>query len=659
MTTETLDTPAEQERADDGGQQPPNRRRSLWARMNEPMGPRRRRAVLGGIALLLVIAVGANIWLGRAAGMETRELSTQLSDLPALLEADGVQRAAIDEDNGELLVWAEGDARELALDMARVYAAANELDDDHLTEELLDDAHVAASIVYPPAYTSALTERLLDQGITLGAMPPSEPWVLLDASVRIVPALMIVALLAWYISSSGRPGGRSKNGPVEVPDVGFDQVAGVDEAVAELRQLVDYLHDPAPFQIAGARAPKGVLLEGPPGTGKTLLARAVAGEAGVAFFAVSGSDFVETFAGLGPRRVRDLFARARKAKQAVVFIDEIDAIGRSRSSGDGSSATSERENTLNALLVEMNGFKDSAIIVLAATNRSDMLDAALTRPGRFDRKVTVPAPDAAGRRDILAVHAADKQLDESVDLRLLAKRTPGMTGADLENLLNTAALEAATNARSVLSADDVEQALQTVALGRARTSAVVADEDRTITAWHEAGHTIAALLLDAAQDPVTVTIVPRGPSGGTTWMSGSDRQFVTRRQALAQLTVQLSGRAAEELLLDGDYTQGASGDLKAATDQALMMVTTYGMGGTLSSLSAERYQAGGSSGAVDQAVESLLSDALGDARALLARFRGELEQLVGWLLEDETVAADRLEQLREQAQAQRPAAPAA
>ena len=351
ITTEILDTPAEQERPD--GQQRPNNRRSLWAGMNEPMGPRWRKAVLGGIALLLVVAVGANIWLGRAAGLETRELSTQLSDLPARLEADGVQRAAIDEDNGGLLVWAEGDARELVLDMARVYAVANELDDDHLTEEMLDDAHAAASIVYPPAYTSV------------------------------------------------------------------------------------------------ARAPKGVLLEGPPGTGKTLLARAVAGEAGVAFCAVSGSDFVETLAGLGPRRVRDLFARAREAKQAVVFLDEIDAIGRSRSSGDGSSATSEREDTLSALLVEMNGFKDSAIIVLAATNRSDMLDAALTRPGRFDRKVTVPAPDAAGRRDILAVHAADKQLDESVDLRLLAKRTPGMTGADLENLLNTAALEAATNTRQV------------------------------------------------------------------------------------------------------------------------------------------------------------------------------------------------------------------
>jgi cell division protease FtsH len=471
--------------------------------------------------------------------------------------------------------------------------------------------------------------------------------------------LLILALLVWYLSSTGRPGGRSRYGPVEVPDTGFDQVAGVDEAVAELRQLVDYLHDPHRFQIAGARAPKGVLLEGPPGTGKTLLARAVAGEAGVAFFAVSGSDFVETFAGLGARRVRDLFARARKAKQAVVFIDEIDAIGRSRSTGDGSSATSERENTLNALLVEMNGFEDSAIIVLAATNRSDMLDAALTRPGRFDRKVTVPAPDAAGRRDILAVHAADKQFDATVDLVLLARRTPGMTGAELENLLNTAALEAAAHARSVITADDVEQALQTVALGRARTSAVVADEDRTITAWHEAGHTIAALMLDAAQDPVTVTIVPRGPSGGTTWMSGSDRQFLTRRQALAQLTVKLAGRAAEELLLDGDYTQGAAGDLQAATDQALTMVTSYGMGGTLSSLSAERYQAGGSSGAVDQAVEALLGDALSDARVLLERFRGELEQLVGWLLEDETVAADRLEHLRRQAHAQRLTEPAA
>lgn len=659
MTTETLDTPAERDADVDDGQERPHGRRSLWARMNEPMGPRRRKAVLGGIALLLVVAVGANIWLGRGSGTDTVLLPTRLSDLPELLDADGVQRAGIDEDNGLVFVWVEGDARELVLDLARASADDNDRDDRGLTDAVLDEERIAASIAYPPAYTPTLTERLLEQGITLGAMPRTRPSILLDAGLRIVPALLIVALLVWYISSSGRPGGRSKNGPVEVPDIGFDQVAGVDEAVAELRQVVDYLHDPQRLRIAGARAPKGVLLEGPPGTGKTLLARAVAGEAGVAFFAVSGSDFVETFAGLGPRRVRDLFARARKARQAVVFIDEIDAIGRSRSSGDGSAATSERENTLNALLVEMNGFEDSAIIVLAATNRSDVLDAALTRPGRFDRKVTVPAPDAAGRRDILAVHAVDKQLDDTVDLGLLSKRTPGMTGADLENLLNTAALEAAAHARSVIRADDVEQALQIVALGRARTSAVVADEDRIITTWHEAGHTIAALMLDAAQDPVTVTIVPRGPSGGTTWMAGSDRQYLTRRQALAQLTVKLAGRAAEELLLDGDYTQGAAGDLKAATDQALTMVTTYGMGGTLSSLSAERYQAGGSSGAVDQAVEALLSDALGDARVLLEQFRDELEQLVGWLLEDETVASDRLEQLRELAHARRLTTPVA
>ena len=229
-----------------------------------------------------------------------------------------MQRAAIDEDNGEVLVWVDGAARALVLDLARTHAADKELDGSDLTDEVLDEEHVAAAIFYPPGYTPALTDRLLDQGITLGAMPRTEPWLPLDAGLRIVPALLILALLVWYVSSSGRPGGRSKHGPVEVPDIGFDQVAGVDEAVTELRQLVDYLHDPARFQIAGARAPKGVLLEGPPGTGKTLLARAVAGEAGI-----------------GSRRVRDLFARARKARQAVVFIDEIDAIGRSRSSGDG------------------------------------------------------------------------------------------------------------------------------------------------------------------------------------------------------------------------------------------------------------------------------------------------------------------------------------
>ena len=451
-----------------------------------------------------------------------------------------------------------------------------------VTLTLTDGSELVAG--YPYTYGGTLTDRLVDAGSSVATAPlsPSNPLVR-----GLVPLLVMVALLVallWLVRSGGLGGVRRMKGRRgrqvgDVPTARFADVAGSDEAVSEMRELVEFLRDGERFTRVGARPPRGALLVGPPGTGKTLLARAVAGEAGVPFFPLAGSDFVETFAGVGARRVRDLFDRAREADGGIIFIDEIDAIGRARSDGPGhSGADTERENTLISMLNEMDGFDaDHRIIVLAATNRADVLDPALTRPGRLDRQVQVPAPDRRGRTEILTVHARNRPMAPDVDLVSVARRTPGMSGAELAQVLNEACMEAARRGLDLVDAGCVDAAVATVALGRARTSALVTDFDRRITAWHEAGHTVAALLLDAADDPVQVSIVPRGPAGGVTWMSGSDDTFLTRARALADLRVSMGGRVAEEMLLDGGCTQGAHGDLHAASQRALAMVTKYGM----------------------------------------------------------------------------------
>ncbi len=364
--------------------------------------------------------------------------------------------------------------------------------------------------------------------------------------------------------------------PAPRPETRFSDVAGCEEAVADLREMVEYLKSPYRFTRLGAQPPRGALLTGPPGTGKTLLARAVAGEAEVAFISAAGSDFVEKFVGVGAKRIRDLFARARKEPGAIVFVDEIDAIGRRRSSESMNNA--EAENTLIALLNELDGFRDRGnVIVLAATNRPDILDPAITRAGRLDRRVVVPIPDARGRQQILAVHSDGKPIDSSVDLRSVARRTPGFSGAQLAAIVNEACMTAARRDLSVVTQECFDAAVETVAMGRPRTSALVTEHDRRITAWHEAGHTVAAFLIPEAQDPVSVSIIPRGPAGGVTWMSGSDDAFLSRRTAHAQLVVAMAGRVGEELLLHGEYTQGAADDLHTATMTATAMVTQYGM----------------------------------------------------------------------------------
>ena len=435
----------------------------------------------------------------------------------------------------------------------------------------------------------------------------------------------------------GLPVGGEHGAP---PSTRFTDIAGVDEAVEELTEMVERLKNPERWEKWHIPPPKGALLYGPPGTGKTLLAKAVAGEAGVPFYAVSGSDFVEMYVGVGASRVRELFQNAKKEKNgAIIFIDEIDAVGRSR--GGAGVDNVEHENSLNALLVELDGFTGrSNIVVLAATNRPELIDAALTRPGRLDRKVSVGLPDRAGRERILGVHMEGKPFSPKVDVGVIAGRTPGLSGADLSQIVHEACLNASRRDAEVVSAEDADHAVATVVMGKARYSAVVTPRDRTITAWHEAGHTVASMMLADADDPVSVTIVPRGPAGGFTWMSAEDRQYMTVSQMYARIIVAMAGRAAEEFLLDGEFTTGPSGDYSTATKVAYHMVAVYGMTGEglisygdgtdMSSLFA-------ANSGIRDTVNNVLAAALNDARTIVKEHTPLLEDVVEGLLTNDTL----------------------
>jgi cell division protease FtsH len=526
-------------------------------------------------------------------------------------------------------------------------------DDDALVRLTLADATVVEAS-YPAAYSDELTQTLVDSGAAVRAEPGGRS-LGSDIALRALPLLVILAVL-FFVLRTVNPGGMMRAhrhralAAGEIPTDTFEDVAGVDEAVDQLREMVQFLRDPARFEALGATRPRGALLVGPPGTGKTLLARAVAGEAEVPFFALAGSDFVETYVGTGARRVRDLFAQARKVERAIVFIDEIDAVGRTRSDGPTNGGEGERENTLVALLNEMDGFTGSQIIVLAATNRPDTLDPALIRPGRLDRRIEVPNPDRRGRTLILLVHAAGRPIGD-VDLVQIARQTPGMSGADLAQVVNEACMEAARRERVTVDDECFQAAVATVAMGRARTSALVTDFDREVTAWHEAGHTLAAVLLPDADDPVSVTIVPRGPAGGATQMGGNDDVFLPRAKALARLTVSLAGRAAEERLLGGEHTQGATGDLQSATRLATAMVTEYGMTDFgFAQLDADTLRVGGQVAAQAHThVAQLLADAHQRATDLLASNAGALEALATALLAEETLSGAAVRELVEHA----------
>ena len=491
----------------------------------------------------------------------------------------------------------------------------------------------------------------------------------------ILPLLVAggVLLLAWTFIMARMNGAGAGNPMAQfgkartvlgVPDnrkVTFEDVAGADEEKQELEEVVDFLRDPAKYTAMGARIPHGLLLVGPPGTGKTLLARATAGEAGVQFLSISGSDFVEMYVGVGASRVRDLFEQAKKLAPAIIFIDEIDAVGRKRGSGMG-GGHDEREQTLNQLLVEMDGFGTTeGIIVLAATNRPDILDPALLRPGRFDRQIQVNRPDVKGREEILKVHAKNKHMDESVNLHTIARSTAGFTGADLSNLLNEAAILAARNNRPAFTMEDVDEAMMKILAGPAKKSHVASRRDLKTTAIHEAGHAVAMYRLPT-HDPVRhITIVPRGRSLGATWsLPKDDSSNMTRNEMYEQIVALLGGRAAEELFL-GDISVGASNDIERASKLAKDMVARYGMSekiGTVSYLDdgevfiGRDYQNTKSyseqvAGTIDQEVKNLIDRAYDQCRDILKKDSDKLQALADYLLANESITGQQFANLME------------
>ena len=440
--------------------------------------------------------------------------------------------------------------------------------------------------------------------------------------------------------------------------VTFQDVAGEDEEKEELREIVEFLRQPDKYLALGARVPKGVLLVGPPGTGKTLLAKAVAGEAGVKFLSISGSDFVEMYVGVGASRVRDLFHQAKQNSPAIIFIDEIDAVGRQRGSGLG-GGHDEREQTLNQLLVEMDGFAaNEGVVVLAATNRVDILDPALLRPGRFDRQVYVGLPDIKGRRDILAVHARNKPLAEDVDLDKLAKGTSGFTGADLENLLNEAALLAGRRDEKAITMDDLQKSVIKVIAGPEKRSRVIPEHERRLTAYHEAGHAVVMHALPDLDPVHQITIVPRSQAGGMTiYLPDEDRSYLSRSYLLDNIAGLLGGRAAEQLVL-GDISTGASSDISRATQMARKMVGTYGMSDRMGnvafdaghdevfigkSMAQTRPYSEETAAEMDQEIRRIMDEAYGRCREILERYRPQLDQVAQFLLQHETMTAQEFE----------------
>ena len=520
---------------------------------------------------------------------------------------------------------------------------------------------------YAPDNDPTLLPKLTKSEVAINVKPPEQPawWMSLLSSV--LPIVILVVVWFWIMNQTQGGGrvmtfGKSKakmagEGKIHVT---FKDVAGADEAKEELTEVVDFLRNPGRYTDIGAKIPKGVLLVGPPGTGKTLLARAVAGEARVPFFSISGSDFVEMFVGVGASRVRDLFAQAKKNAPCILFIDEIDAVGRQRGSGLG-GGHDEREQTLNQLLVEMDGFGiNEGIITIAATNRPDILDPALLRPGRFDRRVIVGKPDLRGRVAILKVHARNKPLDKDINLETIAKKVPGFTGADLANLLNEAALLAARTNRKLITMQDLEEASEKVAYGPERRSHKVSEEERRLTAYHESGHAIMATVLKDADPVHKVTIVPRGQAGGYTMMlPHEERSFITKAHLLAKLRVALGGRCAEQIIFN-EISSGASGDLQQVTAILRKMVMEWGMSERLGpmifgehqeqiflgkQLGSERNYGEDVASAIDEEMHKYLMDALNDTMRILNENIEVLHAMAKALLEEETINKQQVENL--------------
>jgi cell division protease FtsH len=590
----------------------------------------------------LIIAAVAMVVMAVQRESGTKQ-SLTINEVARDIKAGKVARVVIEDNNTLRIIYMDGDT-----DGVESYKET----DSTLVAQLL------ALGVTP--------DQLSPDHVTIEVKPPSQWAGIVSGALYILPVLFMAGVL-WFIfrqaqgsnnaaMSFGKSRARMFSG--EHPTVTFQDVAGVEESKQELAEVVEFLKEPQKFIQLGARIPKGVLLVGPPGTGKTLLAKAVSGEAGVPFFSISGSEFVEMFVGVGASRVRDLFDQAKRHSPCIVFVDEIDAVGRQRGAGLGGSHD-EREQTLNQMLVEMDGFDtDTNIIIIAATNRPDILDPALLRPGRFDRRVTLDRPDMKGREAILRVHVKGKPLDPSVDLSSLARGTPGFVGADLENLVNEGAILAARRNKKAIGQIDLEEAIERVVMGPERKSRLISDEEKRIIAYHEAGHAVVMNAIPEADPVQKITIVGRGQAGGLTWYRPEDDRILTsRKKMVASLAGLLGGRVAEELVFD-DITSGASNDIERVTQVARMMVTRMGMSNEMGlmtygqkeeliflgrEISEQRDYSEAIAEKIDSEVRRLVDDSYKLTKKLLTKYRDRLDAVAQKLLEVETLTREEFE----------------
>lgn len=603
------------------------------------MNPTRNRSSL--IYLLLIIAIITMVVYNFQQNTTIQE-SLSINQVAADIQSGKVERL-IENDNTLTVVYNDGSERKSHKDSAT-----------SLVEQL-----VALGVS---------TESLQPDKVKIEIKPPSA-WLSVATVLGYILPFLILGAVFWFVFrqaqgsnnaalSFGKSRARMFTG--DQPSVTFQDVAGVEEAKEELKEVVEFLREPEKFISLGARIPKGVLLVGPPGTGKTLLAKAVSGEAGVPFFSISGSEFVEMFVGVGASRVRDLFDQAKRHSPCIVFVDEIDAVGRQRGAGLGGSHD-EREQTLNQMLVEMDGFDtDTNVIIMAATNRPDILDPALLRPGRFDRRVVLDRPDMRGREAILKVHTKGKPLAPDVDLSVLARSTPGFVGADLENLVNEAAILAARRNQKVIAQTDLEEAIERVIAGPERKSRLISEEEKRIVAYHEAGHAVVMNAIPEADPVHKVSIIARGMAGGYTLsLPEEDRTLMARKKLFADMIGLLGGRAAEELVFD-DITSGAANDLERVTRLARAMVTRLGMSNQLGpmvygqkeeliflgrEISEQRDYSEAVAEEIDSEVRRLVSEAYDTAKRILIEYRDRLDEVAKRLLEVETISREEFERI--------------
>ena len=592
------------------------------------------------VYFLLIVAIAAMFYMGFRQDTSSEEVLT-INQVAYDIQSGEVNRIIVESDNKLQVIYDDGTEKPSQKEPGAT-----------LVEQLLG--------------MGVTPEKLVPDNIKLEVKPPSA-WVGILSSLGFFLPVLLMGGVLWFIfrqaqgsnnqaMAFGKSRARMFSG--DHPTVTFSDVAGVEEAKEELGEVVEFLREPQKFIQLGARIPKGVLLVGPPGTGKTLLAKAVSGEAGVPFFSISGSEFVEMFVGVGASRVRDLFDQAKRHSPCIIFVDEIDAVGRQRGAGLGGSHD-EREQTLNQMLVEMDGFDtDTNVIIVAATNRPDILDPALLRPGRFDRRVTLDRPDVRGREAILKVHVKGKPLDPEVDLASLARGTPGFVGADLENLVNEGAILAARRNKKSIGQPELEEAIERVVMGPERKSRLISDEEKRIIAYHEAGHAVVGNAIPEADPVQKVTIVGRGQAGGITWFRpDEDRLLMSRKKFMATLAYALGGRVAEEQVFD-DITSGASGDLEQVTRMARNMVTRLGMSDTLGNMvygqkeeliflgreiSEQRDYSDAIAEKIDAEVRKIVDEAYRKAQDILKKYRKELDAVAEKLLEAESITRDEFE----------------